>query len=112
MFNEFEDYVLGAAAIYGAVLAGIAIHKEYEDYAKAKAEDGIEYIRLAGDRWKHVLDKINAANVKPAVRLEAFEHCHMLLNRHIEFNCLNEVAKKKAHAFNDSYYYDLVKIWK
>lgn len=111
MFKDFEDYVIGAAAVYGLILVGKAAKDAYIEIKTTQEESGIEYIQLAGDRWSHVINKLNECNASKTAKMAAYEHCYMLLNRHIEFYCVNVEAKAKAHKFNDTYYQDLMKIW-
>lgn len=111
MFKEFEDYVIAAAALYGAVIVGKEAVKAYEEISEIKAESPNEWNAYTLDRYTMVSEKLDQLNATSAARAEAFEHTHMLLDRHIAFYATNAVAREKALAFNDRYFKDLKFIW-
>lgn len=111
MFKEFEDYVVAAAALYCAVVVGKEAVKAYEELAEIKAESSSEWDKLTLDRYKMVSDKLDQHRATPMARIEAFEHAHMLLEKHIAFYAVNAVAREKALAFNDRHFKDLKFLW-
>lgn len=112
MFKDFEDYVIAAAAVYFVVVVGNEIKKGLNEVDQMKRESSNEWDTWTLDRYTEVGHRLNKLNASHKARIEAFEHCHMLIEKQIAFYETNYVARDKALAFNNEHCTSLCNIWK
>lgn len=103
MFKEWEDYIIAAAVVYGAVVVGAAAYETHKATSRMDRESSSNWDTWTNSRYKEVTTRLNVCNASLDAMREAYKHCHMLINRHIAFYENNPVAREAALAYNDRY---------
>lgn len=111
MFKYFEDYVVAGAAVYGLVKVIKAGYKAHKDIQEIRASSSNEWDALTNKRYRHVGEKLSELDGNPKARCEAFKHCHMLIEKEIEFYERNAEARTKALEFNNQCLNDMLGVW-
>lgn len=114
-FEYVEDYIVAGVAVIGLFKVGkFVVNAALEAKDKIDTmnrESSNEWDALTNKRYQHVADKLTATKASPKARCEAYKHCHMLIEKEIEFYATNKIAREKAHAFNNVCLQNMLQVW-